>query len=158
MKISSMIRSFIMPNHKLTFGVSLWRSIEVADYTNFRICICSWNLSNDMTSRQKITQSSGKSHHCQLSAAFFSQTLFLRSRSAGLILSRVRGSVTNNNGFWIGWLDLLTPSLQSLVITVSYSAIANLPTSQITRTCSILVLRCVPILLTLLFIQTVSLV
>jgi hypothetical protein len=24
-------------------------------------------------------------------------------------LSRVRGSVANNNGFWIGWLDLLTP-------------------------------------------------
>jgi hypothetical protein len=27
-----------------------------------------------------------------------------------MILSRVYGSVTNNNGFWIGWLDLLTPS------------------------------------------------
>jgi hypothetical protein len=26
------------------------------------------------------------------------------------ILSRVFGSVTNNKGFWIGWLDLLTPS------------------------------------------------
>jgi hypothetical protein len=26
------------------------------------------------------------------------------------ILSRVYGSVTNNNGFWIGWLDLLPPS------------------------------------------------
>jgi hypothetical protein len=26
------------------------------------------------------------------------------------ILSRVHDSVTNNNGFWIGWLDLLTPS------------------------------------------------
>jgi hypothetical protein len=26
------------------------------------------------------------------------------------VLSRVWGSVTNNNGFWIGWLDLLTPS------------------------------------------------
>jgi hypothetical protein len=25
-------------------------------------------------------------------------------------MSRVRGSVTNNNGFWIGWLDLLTSS------------------------------------------------
>jgi hypothetical protein len=28
------------------------------------------------------------------------------------ILSRVRGSVTNNNGFWVGWLDLLPPYLQ----------------------------------------------
>jgi hypothetical protein len=26
------------------------------------------------------------------------------------ILSRVYGSVTNNNGFWIGWLDLMTAS------------------------------------------------
>jgi hypothetical protein len=29
-----------------------------------------------------------------------------------LILSRVRGSVTNNNRFWIGWLDLLALLLQ----------------------------------------------
>jgi hypothetical protein len=36
-----------------------------------------------------------------------------------LILSRVRGSVTNNNGFWIGWLDLLAPSLQSLLNTTN---------------------------------------
>jgi hypothetical protein len=35
------------------------------------------------------------------------------------ILSSVRGSVTNNNGFWIRWLDLLTPSLQSLLITIN---------------------------------------
>jgi hypothetical protein len=34
----------------------------------------------------------------------------------------------------IGWLDSLTPSLQSLLITNNYSAIANLLTSQITRT------------------------
>jgi hypothetical protein len=27
-----------------------------------------------------------------------------------LILSLVRRYVTNNNGFWIGWFDLLTPS------------------------------------------------
>jgi hypothetical protein len=26
------------------------------------------------------------------------------------ILSRIRGSMTNNNGFWIWWLDLLTTS------------------------------------------------
>jgi hypothetical protein len=24
------------------------------------------------------------------------------------MLSRVQGSITNNNGFWIGWLDFLT--------------------------------------------------
>jgi hypothetical protein len=31
------------------------------------------------------------------------------------ILSRVRGSVTNNKGFWIGCLDLLALLLQSLI-------------------------------------------
>jgi hypothetical protein len=30
--------------------------------------------------------------------------------SGMIILSRVYGSVTNNNGFWIGWLNLMTPS------------------------------------------------
>jgi hypothetical protein len=34
------------------------------------------------------------------------------------ILSRVRGSVTDHNGFWIGWLDLLTPSF---TITLNYN-------------------------------------
>jgi hypothetical protein len=50
--------------------------------------------------------------------------------STFLLLSRVYFSVTNNNGFWIGWLDLLTTSCKSLVIKINYSAIANLPTSQ----------------------------
>jgi hypothetical protein len=35
-----------------------------------------------------------------------------------ITLSRVRGSVTNNNGFWTGWLDLLALLLQlQLIIT-----------------------------------------
>jgi hypothetical protein len=38
-----------------------------------------------------------------------------------MILSWVPGSVTNNNGFWIGWLDLLITSLQSLLITINYN-------------------------------------
>jgi hypothetical protein len=38
------------------------------------------------------------------------------------ILSRVRGSVTNNIGFWIGWLDLLALLLQSLLITINYNS------------------------------------
>jgi hypothetical protein len=33
------------------------------------------------------------------------------------VLSRVRSSVTNNNGFWIGWLELLTPSF-----TITYNS------------------------------------
>jgi hypothetical protein len=53
----------------------------------------------------------------------------------------MRGSVTNNNGFWIGWLHLLTLlRLTSLLFTINYSANANLPTWQITRTCFILFL------------------
>jgi hypothetical protein len=40
-------------------------------------------------------------------------------------LSRDRGSVTNNNGFWIGWLDLLIPYTIN-----SYSAITDLHNLQ----------------------------
>jgi hypothetical protein len=37
------------------------------------------------------------------------------------LLSRVRDSVTNNNGFWIGWMDLLALLLQSLLVTTTYN-------------------------------------
>jgi hypothetical protein len=37
-----------------------------------------------------------------------------------IILSRVRGSVTNNNGFWTGCLDVLTPPLQLKPITTAH--------------------------------------
>jgi hypothetical protein len=36
------------------------------------------------------------------------------TRCCNIMLSRVYGSVTNNNGFWIGWLDLLPPSLYNI--------------------------------------------
>jgi hypothetical protein len=38
-----------------------------------------------------------------------------------MILSQVHGCMTNNNGVSIGWLDLLTSSLQSLIITINYN-------------------------------------
>jgi hypothetical protein len=37
------------------------------------------------------------------------------------ILSCVRGSVTNNNGFWTRWLDVLTPSLQLQSIITAHN-------------------------------------
>jgi hypothetical protein len=40
---------------------------------------------------------------------------------AGIIVSRVRGSMTNNNGFWIGWLDLLALLLQLLSILTAHN-------------------------------------
>jgi hypothetical protein len=40
-----------------------------------------------------------------------------------MILSRFRGSVTNNNGFWIRWLDLLTPSFK---ITLNYNQLQSI--------------------------------
>jgi hypothetical protein len=47
-----------------------------------------------------------------------SETIILPHQNK-TILSCVRGSVTNNNGFWIGWLDLLEPLLQlQPIITV----------------------------------------
>jgi hypothetical protein len=63
-----------------------------------------------------------------------------------LLLSRVYGSVTNNNGFWTVWLDLLAASFTS---SLNYNQLyrCDLPTSQITRTRSILVLlpTCTPL-------------
>jgi hypothetical protein len=45
-----------------------------------------------------------------------------------IVLSRVRGSVTYSNGFWIGWLDLLTLLTQLLLITIAYSRwLASIP-------------------------------
>jgi hypothetical protein len=38
--------------------------------------------------------------------------MYHNERLNEMILSRVRGSVINNNGFWIGWLDLLALLLQ----------------------------------------------
>jgi hypothetical protein len=38
------------------------------------------------------------------------------------IFSRVRGSVTTNNGFWIGRLDLLALLLQLHLITITYKS------------------------------------
>jgi hypothetical protein len=39
-----------------------------------------------------------------------------------LILLRVRASVTNNNGFRIGWLDLFALLLQSFLIAINYGS------------------------------------
>jgi hypothetical protein len=47
-----------------------------------------------------------------------------------IILSRVYGSVTNNNGFWIWWLVLLTPSLQSLLITINLQPNSSSSTAE----------------------------
>jgi hypothetical protein len=44
------------------------------------------------------------------------------------ILSRVRGSVTNNNGFWIGSLDLLVLRLQLHLITITYNSSQSVTT------------------------------
>jgi hypothetical protein len=58
-----------------------------------------------------------------------------------IILSRVRGSVTNNNGFWIGWSALLPPSLQLQPITTAQNqwlsktrSIPDWPTSVFSST------------------------
>jgi hypothetical protein len=43
-----------------------------------------------------------------------------------MILSRARGSMTNINGFWIGWLDLFALLLQSLLITINYDSLQSM--------------------------------
>jgi hypothetical protein len=56
----------------------------------------------------------------------------------------VYGSMTNNKRFWIGWLDLLIPSLQYLLITINYknsqSIFSRNPLPLLPRTRSILIL------------------
>jgi hypothetical protein len=37
-------------------------------------------------------------------------------------MSRVRVSVTKNNGFWILWLDFLAVLLQLILITLTYNS------------------------------------
>jgi hypothetical protein len=49
------------------------------------------------------------------------------------VLSCVQGSVANNNGFWTGWLDLLTPSLQLLLITFNYNSSQSMTASDSLR-------------------------
>jgi hypothetical protein len=58
------------------------------------------------------------------------------------LLSRVRGSVTNSNGLWIGWLDLLTLLLQSVLIAISLQQLTiNLqPNPWLPRARSVLIL------------------
>jgi hypothetical protein len=49
------------------------------------------------------------------------------------VYSHVYGDTRDeNNGFWFEWLDLLAPWLQVLLITLKYSAIADLHTFQFT--------------------------
>jgi hypothetical protein len=53
-----------------------------------------------------------------------------RQENACILLQRVRGSVTNNNGFWFGWLDLLTPSNK---IILNYNQLQQLTINDCLR-------------------------
>jgi hypothetical protein len=68
---------------------------------------------------------------CFLTAASYSPSMVSSAASCSCcphiascpnILSRVWGSMTNNNKFWIGWLDLLALLLQLLLITIDYNS------------------------------------
>jgi hypothetical protein len=59
--------------------------------------------------------------HTELADTFQHAVKFLQCLMMIMTLSRVRGSVTNNNGFWIGLLDLSTPTFTiALLITINY--------------------------------------
>jgi hypothetical protein len=60
-----------------------------------------------------------------LSILYQLQTSYSFEMEWWYVLSRVRGSVTNNNGFWIGWLNLLTLLLQLHLITITYITAHN---------------------------------
>jgi hypothetical protein len=59
--------------------------------------------------------------------------------SGVMILSSVYGCVTDNNGFWIGWLDLLTPSF---TISCIHSNLTITQNKCLTRTRCIVVSLC----------------
>jgi hypothetical protein len=82
-----------------------------------------------VTVRTQVSKLASREQHI-----FFSLSL---RRILIYTLSRVRGSMTNNNGFWIGWLDLLTPSF---IFTLSYSQLQQLTINLLPRNRSILVL------------------
>jgi hypothetical protein len=63
------------------------------------------------------------------SVMMFTQS-FRKIRQFFNILSRVRCSVTNNNGFWIGLLDLLT---SSCTITLNYNQLQQLTINDCLR-------------------------
>jgi hypothetical protein len=70
-------------------------------------------------------------------------TIFLKEARNGhfrMRLSYVHGSVTNNNGFGIVWLDILILLLQPLSLPINYIPTASVPTLQNYRKCSVLVL------------------
>jgi hypothetical protein len=65
--------------------------------------------------------SSNKS--CCNPLSHFSDAPYKLTESQYLFIpSRVRGSVSNNNGFWIGYLDLLALLIQLHLIKISYSS------------------------------------
>jgi hypothetical protein len=49
-------------------------------------------------------------HHFGTCTQFWNDTRVLSLIAQCVLLLWIYGSVTNNNGFWIGWLDLLTSS------------------------------------------------
>jgi hypothetical protein len=83
-------------NHDFTENACYqkWKFI----FSKSRNCIADWSMA---TSR----------FHAVVVFVTNNSDFYIRDRIVlSFILSRVCGSMTNNNVFWIGWLDLLTPS------------------------------------------------
>jgi hypothetical protein len=55
---------------------------------------------------------------------------YISSPTDLLLLSWVYGSVTNNNGFWIGWFDLLTPSFIVILNHNQFTVTHNTSSAQ----------------------------
>jgi hypothetical protein len=97
-------------------SVSLWVTYRLASplLWNYGVNVIERTLEKTFSKRKEDWRIQGKHPHSG------------RKR----LLSRVRASLTNNNGFWIGWLDLLTPSF---TVTLNYTQLQQLAISDCLR-------------------------
>jgi hypothetical protein len=124
--------------HELRPFLSYWPGFkfvnEIGEHTLYK----DMHMQKDKTFKVFVNNSklqpvgcSGKCVDLYLADAWFdSPSGYRLSRLRVFILSRVRGSVTNNNEFWIGWLDLLT-ILRKIIINTELSLIYTLSSSPL---------------------------
>jgi hypothetical protein len=65
---------------------------------------------------------------CNVCMCVYRMYAFLKGFMGQNVVTCGGGTRDENNGFWIGWLDLLAFRLQVLLITINYNAVAILTT------------------------------
>jgi hypothetical protein len=101
--------------------------IDICKFTATPICSVMWLECPKQNADSVLSKDTREPHNIHL---FLGQYIHMTSwigdlswdvltwRTNSSLFSRVRGSVINNNGLWIEWLDLLTPSC---TVTINYN-------------------------------------